>query len=86
MSIAGPAAKMPSEARLDMSWLATVLVFIVRLLVGTVALHGNLWPERGEAFSMLLSWLVISCDRLNSEMQTTSTNTLVKWQAHFSSF
>ena len=56
-----------------MSWLATALVFIVRLLVGTLALHGNLWPERGAAFSMLLSWLVISCSPLNSEMHTTGT-------------
>ena len=63
MSIAGPAANIPSEARLDMSWLATALVSIVRLLVGIMALHGNLWPERGEAFSMLPSWLVISCNR-----------------------
>ena len=82
-SIAGPAANIPSEARLDMSWLATALVCIVRLLVGTVAMHGNLWPAWGAAFSMPLSWLVIFCNRLTSERQSSSTDAQLQMASSF---
>lgn len=82
MKIAGPAANMPSEARLDMSWLSTALVFIVRLLLERMALHGNMWPEWGEAFSMLLNWLFISGNRLNSECRRPAeAPNLFSWQA-----